>query len=101
MSPQTLRVFEALLEAPGAWQHGYTLSKRTGLKSGTLYPLLIRLAERHLLEARWQPPARPGLPPRHAYRLTAVGHRAALARVAAEARSKPAPGPARPRPQEG
>ena len=55
------------------WRHGYDLSKETGLKSGTLYPLLIRLCEQGLLEAVWQEPDRPGLPPRHAYRLTAQG----------------------------
>ena len=45
----------------------------TGLRSGTLYPLLIRLEAQGLLEAEWQPPAAPGRPPRHAYRLTAAG----------------------------
>ncbi len=58
---------------PRAWQHGYELSKVTGLQSGTLYPLLIRLSDGGLLEAQWQDPDRPGLPPRHAYRLTASG----------------------------
>jgi DNA-binding PadR family transcriptional regulator len=43
------------------------------MKSGTLYPILIRLAEQGLLEAQWQPAAAPGRPPRHAYRLTPVG----------------------------
>jgi len=56
-----------------AWQYGYELSKKTGLKSGTLYPLLIRLSDQGLLESRWQEPERPGIPPRHAYRLTANG----------------------------
>jgi PadR family transcriptional regulator PadR len=41
--------------------------------SGTLYPLLMRLNEQGLLEARWQDAKRPGLPPRHVYRLTARG----------------------------
>ncbi len=58
---------------PRTWQHGYELSRQTGLKSGTLYPLLIRLNDQRLLESRWEPPEHPGRPPRHAYRLTANG----------------------------
>jgi DNA-binding PadR family transcriptional regulator len=64
--------------------HGYELSKQTGLKSGTLYPLLIRLSDQGLLESEWQEPERPGKPPRHAYRLTREGLAFARA-VAAEA----------------
>jgi DNA-binding PadR family transcriptional regulator len=48
------------------------------MQSGTLYPLLMRLSEQGLLEHRWQEAERPGLPPRHVYRLTASG--VALAR---------------------
>jgi PadR family transcriptional regulator, regulatory protein PadR len=47
--------------------------RETGLRSGTLYPLLVRLSEQGLLEARWEEAVRPGLPPRHVYRLTARG----------------------------
>ena len=36
------------------WRHGYSLAKQTELKSGTLYPILIRLADRGLVEACWQ-----------------------------------------------
>jgi DNA-binding PadR family transcriptional regulator len=81
-SPQTLLVLEALLEAPAAWHYGYALSRRTGLRSGTLYPLLMRLAEQGWLETRWIEPERPGRPPRHTYRLTTEGARAAAAQVA-------------------
>ena len=72
-SPQTLRVFEAMLADAEGWHYGYGLSKVTGLASGTLYPILMRLAERGLLETRWEPSDAPGRPPRHAYRLTADG----------------------------
>ncbi len=72
-SPQTRALLGAMAEQPRSWQHGYDLSKRTALKSGTLYPLLIRLSEQGLLESRWEEPERPGLPPRHAYRLTSGG----------------------------
>jgi PadR family transcriptional regulator, regulatory protein PadR len=33
----------------------------------------MRLSEQGLMEARWQEPERPGLPPRHEYRLTSSG----------------------------
>jgi len=59
--------------------HGYDLCRQGGIKAGTLYPLLIRLKDHGYLEAEWQPPAEPGRPPRHAYRLTAAGR--ALARA--------------------
>lgn len=78
ISRQTRSVLAALLAQPQAWRYGYDLSKETGLKSGTLYPLLIRLSDQGLLEAEWRQPLQPGRPPRHAYRLTDKG--AALAR---------------------
>jgi DNA-binding PadR family transcriptional regulator len=72
-SRQTLALLSALMERPRTWQHGYELSKETGLKSGTLYPILIRLSEQGLLDSRWKGAERPGRPPRHVYRLTATG----------------------------
>ncbi len=73
-SPATRAVLTALIDAAPAWSHGYELCRLTGLKSGTLYPLLIRLERQGYLQAEWQAPE-PGRPPRHAYRLTAEGHR--------------------------
>lgn len=72
ISPQTLRVLEALLEEPAVWHYGYDLSTETGLGSGTLYPILTRLTVRRLLERRWEA-AEPGRPPRHMCRLTTRG----------------------------
>jgi PadR family transcriptional regulator PadR len=72
-SRQTRALLAALLERSPVWRHGYDLSKETGLRSGTLYPLLMRLGEQGLLEAHWREAERPGLPPRHVYRLTARG----------------------------
>jgi DNA-binding PadR family transcriptional regulator len=72
-SAQTLSVLATLSEQPPEWQHGYALAKMTGLKSGTLYPILIRLSDRGLVEARWQDEPQPGRPRRHLYRLTAAG----------------------------
>jgi DNA-binding PadR family transcriptional regulator len=77
LSTHARTVLSALLEARDAWCHGYDLAQSAGVKSGTLYPLLIRLEGHGYLEAEWQAPAEPGRPPRHAYRLTASGIRLA------------------------
>ncbi len=84
-SAQTLSVLAALCEQPSQWRHGYALAKQTGLKSGTLYPILIRLADRGLVEACWQDAPQPGRPRRHLYRLTAAGLATATAALADEA----------------
>jgi DNA-binding PadR family transcriptional regulator len=89
-SLQTRAVLSALLEKPLSWRHGYDLSKATGLKSGTLYPLLIRLSDQGLLDSKWEE-AEPGRPPRHAYRLTASGKALALS-FDAETGTRVAPG---------
>lgn len=51
------------------WLHGYTLLSELDLSSGTLYPVLMRLADAGWLETRWEPPAAAGRPARHVYRL--------------------------------
>ena len=82
ISKQTVFVLEALLEAPGQWRYGYDLSRETGLKSGTLYPVLMRLTDRGWLMTRWEE-SEPGRPARHMYRLSAEGARAAREMVTA------------------
>jgi DNA-binding PadR family transcriptional regulator len=72
ISPQTLRVLERFAKRPTAWCYGYELSRETGLKSGTLYPILMRLAKFSLLETKWVT-TEDGVPPRHTYRLTPKG----------------------------
>jgi PadR family transcriptional regulator PadR len=89
-SAQTLSVLAALCDEPSQWQHGYALAKQTGLKSGTLYPILIRLADRGLVEACWQDEPEPGRPRRHLYRLTAAGLASAAEAQARAARAKAA-----------
>ncbi len=87
-SAQTLSVLAALCDQPSRWQHGYALAKQTGLKSGTLYPILIRLADRGLVEACWQDEPQPGRPRRHLYRLTAAGLASAMGAQARAAEPK-------------
>jgi DNA-binding PadR family transcriptional regulator len=85
-------LLSALAAAGRQWSYGYELTQLTGIRSGTLYPLLIRLEAQGYLEAEWQPPAAAGRPPRHAYRLTAAGRLLASDRQAAPDRAVAAPG---------
>ncbi|MDA7787697.1 PadR family transcriptional regulator [Sphingomonadaceae bacterium] len=62
-----------MLQTPQKWQYGYDLIEETGLKSGTLYPLLIRLRDQGYLESEWRPSPQASRPPRHVYRLTKSG----------------------------
>lgn len=77
LSSQAQDLLAILASAPNDWCYGYELMKATGIKSGTLYPVLMRLDERGLLESKWTPPDLEGKPPRHAYRLTDTGLKAA------------------------
>ena len=72
-SKQMIMLLEALAARSQHWHYGYELMKETGLKSGTLYPLLMRMRDQQLVEAEWREPSHLGRPPRHAYRLTATG----------------------------
>jgi DNA-binding PadR family transcriptional regulator len=69
VSPQTLALLDALLDRPSEWRHGYALFQFTGISSGTLYPILMRLEKLRWLETKWEEPSG-GRPPRHLYRLT-------------------------------
>ncbi|WP_051809318.1 PadR family transcriptional regulator [Actinoplanes subtropicus] len=71
-SPQTVNVLRALAADPARWRYGYDLGAEVNLKSGSLYPILVRLADRGLLETAWEPSAG-SRPPRHLYRLTGDG----------------------------
>ena len=77
---------ERFAERPTDWLYGYELSRVTGLKSGTLYPILMRLEKYLLLEARWVT-TQDGVPPRHTYRLTSNGFEYARAKLS-EARPR-------------
>jgi DNA-binding PadR family transcriptional regulator len=70
-------VLHALAADAVAWRYGYELGQEVGLQAGSLYPILIRLCERGLLEAIWEPAPPHGRPPRHLYRLTGAGIRLA------------------------
>lgn len=85
-SAQTIAVLSALAEQPTRWRYGYDLCTQLGVQAGTMYPILIRLADRGLLETDWESDPVPGRPRRHLYRLTAAG-----GEYAAAHRPEPAP----------
>ena len=91
LSRQARILLLALARSGQEWSHGYELARSTGLRSGTLYPLLIRLESQGYLQAQWQSPAGAGRPPRHAYRLSAAG--LALARSVEEMGGGETPSP--------
>jgi PadR family transcriptional regulator, regulatory protein PadR len=72
-SPQTVALVLALAERPTVWRYGYELCQQLDLKAGSVYPILMRLADRGLLETSWESDAPAGRPPRHLYRLTGPG----------------------------
>jgi|SRR5271169_5575866 len=86
-SGHTLSLLAAMMEQPRSWQYGYELAQVTQLKSGTLYPILMRLCDRKLLESKWQPSSSQGRPPRHMYRLTVSGTAFAKEQLANTGRS--------------
>ena len=72
-SAQTTAVVLALAEEPAAWRYGYQLCRQLDIKPGSLYPILMRLTDRGLLETAWDTDVPAGRPPRHLYRLTGSG----------------------------
>ncbi|SDJ44574.1 transcriptional regulator, PadR family [Frankineae bacterium MT45] len=90
-SPQTVAVLRAFAEDAETWRYGYELGQQVGLKAGSLYPILIRLCDRDLLESSWEREPAPGRPPRHLYRLTPSGAAFAVELGAEAAESAPAP----------
>ncbi len=84
LSSQAVAVIGALSIDAQTWRYGYQLCKQLDIPSGSLYPILMRLANRHLLETRWETDFPSGRPPRHLYRLSR-----ALRAAAAELASAP------------
>jgi PadR family transcriptional regulator len=72
-SAQTVAVVAALAESPATWRYGYELCQLLDLRAGSMYPILMRLANRGQLETTWETGPPTGRPPRHLYRLTRSG----------------------------
>ena len=71
-SKATRQALIALFNAPESL-HGYDIMQITGIKPGTLYPMLARLEDQAMLSSQWQEPSVEGRPPRHIYSLTEAG----------------------------
>ena len=82
-----VQVALALMADPGGRHWGYDLSKRSGVRSGVLYPALQRMLDEHWLQDGWedQSEPRPKRPPRRYYELTDKG-RAELGALLSAAR---------------
>ncbi|MGH3693122.1 MAG: PadR family transcriptional regulator [Pseudonocardiaceae bacterium] len=78
-SPQTLAVLGVLAQDPDRWRYGYEMCSELGMSAGSMYQILIRLADRRLLDTSWESERVAGRPPRHLYRLTEAGRAYAAA----------------------
>ncbi len=70
-----LQVLDVLLRSGAGGAFGAAISRDTGLKSGTLYPLLLRLEDDGWVSSEWEiaEPEDLGRPRRRYYRITALG----------------------------
>jgi PadR family transcriptional regulator PadR len=91
----TTVVVLALAEQPATWRYGCELLAQLDLAAGSLYQVLMGLADRGLLEATWESEVPAGHLPRHRYRLTGPG------RAVAETLAAQPPLPANPAPAVG
>ena len=75
MTTSVLKVVAALLAEADTERYGLQLMQDTGLPSGTLYPILVRLERAGWVASRWEEvdPAAEGRPTRRYYRLTGQG----------------------------
>jgi DNA-binding PadR family transcriptional regulator len=73
----TLRVLRAFLEQPASPLAGSDIWRETGVLSGSLYPILLRLEKAGWLTSEWEQldPSLEGRPRKRLYRLTGVGSR--------------------------
>ena len=68
-----------LLAVSRGFRHGFDIMDASGLKSGTVYPILRRLEDAGMLRARWESVADARdaqRPPRRYYQITGAGMQA-------------------------
>ena len=91
MTHATVQVALALMNSPDVQHWGYETSRRSGVRSGVMYPVLQRMLEQGWLASDWedQPNAgAAGRPPRRYYELTPAG-KTELAALLERARTDP------------
>ena len=85
MTPQTLAVLAVFANDPTAEHYGLEIARATGLKAGTVQPILDRFAGQLWLQSRWEPgdPETLGRARRLLFKLTAIGRRrvAAISKI--------------------
>lgn len=86
----TRKVLAAFLDDPSGEHYGLDIASVTGLRSGSLYPILGRLEDHGWLTSRWEDvdPAEEGRPRRRYYRLTPDGVAMAKAAVQTPVRGR-------------
>ena len=86
LSHPAKQVLYAFLESPDEETYGFALTQATGVKAGTLYPVLQRLLNEGWVTARWEEvdESSAGRRRRRFYRLTALGEAEARAAVEPE-----------------
>lgn len=74
-------VLDVVLSQPLEARYGLDLAKATGLKSGSLYPILVRLEDAGWLTSFWEDttPEEAGRPRRRYYKLSPLGQARATA----------------------
>jgi PadR family transcriptional regulator PadR len=66
----------AIMGDPGGKHWGYELTRKSGVRSGVLYPILARMLDEGWLTDGWEEPGTTGgRPPRRYYELTENGKR--------------------------
>jgi PadR family transcriptional regulator PadR len=79
LTVQTVEVLRVLLSSPTTPRYGRDIARATGLKTGTLHPILARLELAGWVDSFWEDPAEheeQGRPRRRYYRLTTDGAKA-------------------------
>jgi PadR family transcriptional regulator, regulatory protein PadR len=76
LSHTTLRVLLVFIGQSNPTLAGSDVSKQTGMLSGTVYPILMRLERYGWLSSQWEnlDPKDAGRPRRRLYRLTGLGY---------------------------
>lgn len=102
LTPQTVAVLRALLATPATPRWGRDIGRETGLKSGSLHPILARLEQAGWVESFWEDPEEyedRGRPRRRYYRFAPGGAQSAQLSIAeAQANSVSVEGRLRPQP---
>src|SRR5215510_4176130 len=97
ITPKMARVLKIFLEDPSQPRYGFELMRRTGLASGSLYPMLARLEGAGWLTGGKEDidPHAQGRPPRRHYTITGPALTAARIQLAALSEQYCPPVPAR------